>query len=321
MCEIFGAWAYPKISELESTIKSLQGRLDTSARKVSVAEINAKNLTQERDAAISQLGVAYCTSEELKEENEQLRRENSKLKTEQQLLRDHLQSWNEDREQQNKVWADKEAALREKIERREEAVRQIQDMTREVWQMREASTSKPSKRNDNGGRSLATEVPRQVARKSSERFSDKNTQTRIADQVQNEVKRLKSENQKSSASTSAYGQGKSGSGTVPKSQQITRTRSRSKSRQRSASRGAANEAEAPTEKRVKRVVVEEIEDSDESGGGSVVGPTSRSEVFETDKKGNALDATDKTGDNNYSSFLDVSKMAVECLWAFLTVRR
>ncbi|KAI9784488.1 MAG: hypothetical protein M1835_003569 [Candelina submexicana] len=305
--KVRGKWIVEK-TKMESTIKSLQDRLDTSARKISVTEITAKKLTQERDAAISQLGVAYCTSEELKEENEQLRRENSKLKTEQQVLRDHLQSWNENREQQNKVWADKEAVLKDKIERREEAVREIQDMTREVWQMREASTSKSNKRNDTDGTSLVADVPRKAGRKSSERSSDRNTQMRIVDQVQNEVKKLKGDSQRSSASIPAHSQAKSVSSAILKSQGSAQARQRSKSRQRSASRSAGIEADTLNQKQIKKVVVEQMEDTNRTEGDSVFGPISRSGRRETSEKGNRIETTNETGDH-YLSFLDGGEIA------------
>ncbi|KAI9715463.1 MAG: hypothetical protein M1812_005939 [Candelaria pacifica] len=315
----FQACAYGEIAELESTIKLLQDRVDTSARKVSVAEISTKNLTQERDAAISQLGVAYCTSEELKEENEQLRQENSRLKTEQQLLRDHLQSWSEDREQRNKVWADKEAALREKIERREEAVREIQDMTREVWEMREPSTSQRGKRNDNDGASLTPGVPRKTVRKSSEGVSGRNTQAKVANQVQNEVKRLKGGNQKSSASVPTYRRMVAGFSAALKSQEIAQARSRSKSRQRSTSRVAGNENETSEQKQGKTVVVEEINDTDEPDGTSVGDQMSRGGNMETGKGGHGLEANSAARDNDYSSFLDVSGAFLRLISSPLTL--
>lgn len=64
---------------LQSTIRALHEKAESSTRRISVAEITIKNLTQERDSAAAQLGVAYFTTEELKAENERLTEENKQL--------------------------------------------------------------------------------------------------------------------------------------------------------------------------------------------------------------------------------------------------
>lgn len=58
----------------------LQQQVDASKRKYSTAEAILKNITQERDSAVSQLVVAYGTVEQLKHENESLKAENGELK-------------------------------------------------------------------------------------------------------------------------------------------------------------------------------------------------------------------------------------------------
>ena len=55
--------------------------MDATTRKAATAETILKNITQERDSAVSQLGVAYFTIEQLKGDNEALREENNDLKT------------------------------------------------------------------------------------------------------------------------------------------------------------------------------------------------------------------------------------------------
>ena len=57
---------------MESTIRTLQEQTHTANHKNSMYEIAIRNLTQERDSAISQLSVAYLTTEQLKAENERL---------------------------------------------------------------------------------------------------------------------------------------------------------------------------------------------------------------------------------------------------------
>ncbi|SLM33793.1 PPC89 centrosome localisation domain [Lasallia pustulata] len=73
-------WIIEK-SRLEAAMRGLQDRADAADRKVSVAEITVRNITQDRDSAISQLGVAYYTTEALKKENAALKEENDELKS------------------------------------------------------------------------------------------------------------------------------------------------------------------------------------------------------------------------------------------------
>jgi hypothetical protein len=55
--------------------------LDIADRKSQVQEAAVKRLNHERESAISQLGVAYLETRELKAENDQLREENLNLKS------------------------------------------------------------------------------------------------------------------------------------------------------------------------------------------------------------------------------------------------
>lgn len=116
-------WESVKVDEcwltvlgLESSLRTLQSQLDKSNRKTSTAENILKTITQERDSAVSQLGVAYFTIEQLKVENESLRDENNNLKT-------RLGELSNDHENMTRQWTLKEEALRRKIDRRTEAVR------------------------------------------------------------------------------------------------------------------------------------------------------------------------------------------------------
>ncbi|KAK2792509.1 hypothetical protein FQN51_001682 [Onygenales sp. PD_10] len=67
-------------NRLEAANLALQNRLDISARKASTHETTVKHLTQERDSARTQLGVAYLTLQELKAENEILAQENDEMR-------------------------------------------------------------------------------------------------------------------------------------------------------------------------------------------------------------------------------------------------
>lgn len=58
--------------ELQSTIRTLSERLRRSERKVTVSDLTIKTISEERDNLIAQLGAAYYSAEELKDENEKL---------------------------------------------------------------------------------------------------------------------------------------------------------------------------------------------------------------------------------------------------------
>lgn len=103
---------------LEFSVRTLQSQLDNSNRKTSTAETILKNITQERDSAVSQLGVAYFTIEQLKVENEGLKGENTELKT-------RLGQLSDDHEYETQKWTAKEEALRRKLDRRTEAVQSM----------------------------------------------------------------------------------------------------------------------------------------------------------------------------------------------------
>lgn len=124
----YGADTSPQ-SVLQTNMKSLQERLDMTTKKLSTAEISVRKLTRERDAAVAQLGVAFCASEDLKQENDALLKENEALKEDVARL-------NEECEAGKRQWAKREAVLRKKVERRDEAVNEVREMTREIWEMR-----------------------------------------------------------------------------------------------------------------------------------------------------------------------------------------
>ena len=99
-------------------MRALQGQLDSSNRKTSTTETILKNMTQERDSAISQLGVAYFTIEQLKAEVEGLRGENDELKT-------RLAQLSNDHKHESQPSAAKDEASRQQLDRRTEADQSI----------------------------------------------------------------------------------------------------------------------------------------------------------------------------------------------------
>ena len=85
---------------------------------MSTTETILKNITQERDSAVSQLGIAYFTIEQLKAENETLKEENSNLKA-------RLSQLPTGDEKETRQWPIKEEALRRKLDRKAEAERSM----------------------------------------------------------------------------------------------------------------------------------------------------------------------------------------------------
>ena len=66
---------------LESCVRGLQNEVESSDRKVNVAETALRNVTKERDSAVSQLAIAFFNIEQLKADNASLLDENQAFKT------------------------------------------------------------------------------------------------------------------------------------------------------------------------------------------------------------------------------------------------
>ncbi|KAH7082991.1 hypothetical protein BKA63DRAFT_141067 [Paraphoma chrysanthemicola] len=91
-----GSWKVEK-TRLDATVQTLRTKLDRVERKTAVLEIEKKRLNTERDNMAAQLGVAFQTCEELKNEkialgseNEALREELDALRAENEALREQL---------------------------------------------------------------------------------------------------------------------------------------------------------------------------------------------------------------------------------------
>ncbi|KAF1911423.1 hypothetical protein BDU57DRAFT_560518 [Ampelomyces quisqualis] len=91
------SWKVEK-TRLDATVQTLRTKLDRAERKTAVLEIEKKRLNTERDNMAGQLGVAFQTCEELKNEkmalsseNEALRDEVDALRAENEALRDQIE--------------------------------------------------------------------------------------------------------------------------------------------------------------------------------------------------------------------------------------
>ncbi|KAF2494425.1 hypothetical protein BU16DRAFT_463206 [Lophium mytilinum] len=89
-------WKVEK-TKLETSLNTLRVKIDSAERKASNAEISMKRATSERNNAVTQLQVAFITTEQVKAEkeillveNEDLRNEVDELRAENAELRDRL---------------------------------------------------------------------------------------------------------------------------------------------------------------------------------------------------------------------------------------
>lgn len=144
-------------TKLRTSVKSLQERLDRSERKFTNSEITCKRITNERDQLLQQIGVAYYSIEDLKQEKEtavgkaeNLQIENEGLKAEVDELRDEIQglrllaqqtqaSYDEDSLQRDR----READLKRRLEKRTQMAKEMRNTSRELWEVQEQSSRKP----------------------------------------------------------------------------------------------------------------------------------------------------------------------------------
>ncbi|KAJ9640461.1 hypothetical protein H2199_006000 [Coniosporium tulheliwenetii] len=111
-------WRIEKM-RLESSVHSLQTRLDRAERKVSVSEIATKRATQERDNLVTQLSTAFYTTEELKAEKEALQSENEHLRNEVDELRSENEALRAELVQNAAYFEDETQQLQKRMERKD----------------------------------------------------------------------------------------------------------------------------------------------------------------------------------------------------------
>ncbi|RFU26403.1 hypothetical protein B7463_g9927, partial [Scytalidium lignicola] len=116
-------------TRLDAQVASLTVRLEAAERKIATQDLRLKNNTAERDRAVQQLAEAFCTTEELRTENETLKQEN-------EALRQQISQYLIENAENTREWQKKEAALHKKIQRREKAVKEVKEITRELYETR-----------------------------------------------------------------------------------------------------------------------------------------------------------------------------------------
>ena len=136
---------------LEGTVRTLQEQVDAAGRKATVAANTIRTLTQERDSAVTQLGVAYMMTEQLKVDNETLRAENEALKEENLKLDARIAQLTSGHENKTQEWQKREEGLRRKIHRRDETLQNLRainenvDVSRLVERTGKTPSKTPSK--------------------------------------------------------------------------------------------------------------------------------------------------------------------------------
>ncbi|KAL2785633.1 hypothetical protein BJX66DRAFT_329149 [Aspergillus keveii] len=197
-----------EIQKLETTNLALQNKVDLLERKNDLQEAALKKLSKERDMAVSQLGVAYLESQDLKSENESLREE--------------LLNW---KTQFAKLYP---------------ASRQRED-TGESEQITASDASTEDSQTDTR-RSATRETTAKSSRSKSKSGRKEESKSRVSSQVDREISRLEKER----ADEALF------------SIELPRVRESSRKEKSSRSRTSSAQIKKPG-KRVKRVVVEEVE--------------------------------------------------------------
>lgn len=196
---------------------ALQNKVDLLERKTDIQEAALKKLNKERDMAVSQLGVAYLESQDLKSENEALQQELTELKA---RFAQFFPAGS--RKQENTAQSEQSTASDASAEDSQLSTRQ--STTKDATAKSTRSKSKSGRKED--------------------------SKSRVSNQVDREISRLERERADDALFSIELPRVRESSGS--KKQKSTRPRATSSQSRRQSSSG----------KRVKRVVVEEVEVTD-----------------------------------------------------------
>jgi hypothetical protein len=169
---------------LKAQVASLKTKREEDNRRWADKEAVLQKQVERRDETIRHFQDVpqEQTNDSMRADNDNLRQELAQLSAQQ--------------EEENQQWARKEAELKRKVERREDAARQMDNMTREILSIRQANnqqvnTTSPVSRDQEN----IFEGP--VSRKSNH-HREENTRTRIRNRVQQEVRNSRVASQPSS---------------------------------------------------------------------------------------------------------------------------
>ncbi|KAL3473540.1 hypothetical protein BJX99DRAFT_248848 [Aspergillus californicus] len=199
--------------KLETTNLALQNKVDLLERKGDIQEAALKKLSRERDMAVSQLGVAYLESQDLKSENQSLRQEIAELRAQFAKL---LPTGPRERE---------DTGQSEQITASDASTEDSQTDTR---------------------RSTTKDVTSKSLRSKSKSGRKEDSRSRVSNQVDREISRLEKERAEDALFSIE----------LPRVRESSGKKDKSSSRSRTSSAPARKPSSG---KRVKRVVVEEVE--------------------------------------------------------------
>lgn len=145
---------------------ALQNKLDVVERKVEIQETALKRLNRERDMAVSQLGVAYLESQDLKNEIEDLRHENTELKSQLMKLAPFIAKKREETQQSEQTSAS-EASTEASQDNTHS--RNVSRGTKELTS--KSTRSKTGRREDSKAR-VSTQVDNEISRLEKERADE-----------------------------------------------------------------------------------------------------------------------------------------------------
>ncbi|PWY86051.1 hypothetical protein BO70DRAFT_370135 [Aspergillus heteromorphus CBS 117.55] len=231
--------------KLDAANLALQNKLDIIERKAQIQESSLKRLNRERDMAVSQLGVAYLETQELKSENENLRQENAGLKAQ---LTKILSSGSKNRD--------------DTVDSEQSSLTDASDSDSQLDTQRSRNTGRSTK-----------EVTSKSSRSRSKSARQEDSRAKVSTQVDKEISRLEQER----ADEALF------SIDVPQYREKLRAKAE-KSKSRSQANDVNTKKQPNTGKqRVKRVVLEEVDVTEPvESTGEVTGNTKKSSTTEED---------------------------------------
>ncbi|KAF7597283.1 hypothetical protein BBP40_008125 [Aspergillus hancockii] len=152
--------------KLEATGLALQNKLDVVERKVEIQEAALKRLNRERDMAVSQLGVAYLESQDLKNEIEDLRQENSELKSQLAKLAPYTSRRREETLQSEQTSASEASTDSQGNTQRS------RNVSRGTKELTSKSTRSKAGRRDDSKAKIFTQVDNEISRLEKERADE-----------------------------------------------------------------------------------------------------------------------------------------------------
>lgn len=157
------------ILELEEANLALQNKIDILERKIQMQETALKKLNRERDMAVSQLGVAYLESQDLKTENDDLRAEIAELNAQLTKLASFVSKTREETQQSEQASVTEESTDDSQVNTR----RSTTNMSRGTKELTNKSSRSRSKaRREDSRAMVSNQVNREISRLEKEQAEE-----------------------------------------------------------------------------------------------------------------------------------------------------